>query len=115
MLVRSIKWSKQARRSLHEGASEVDSSEDENSADPNITIDLYLKEIVDALLEDYEIAEEDAFEFVLDAADAISEEGVMPPLPSQEASYEELVAWYGHATTQGFKSLVLKLAKEQAV
>lgn len=130
----SIEWLKKVRRTLKEEAAwshasaepvaedeagkhddaEVQAEADEEDGNINDQIDMLLSGIVDALLEEYDLDEEEAFDFVLDVADVAAEEGMLPYLPDEDASDEELAAWYGQATTAGFTDMVLEAASDSA-
>jgi hypothetical protein len=77
-------------------------------------VDAYLTDLVDALMAEYDINEEDAFNFIMSVADSLAESGEMPPLPSEDDEDDLQSEWLGVATTSGFASTVLEVAEDSA-
>jgi hypothetical protein len=88
--------------------------EAENVSEANEKVDTYLLDCVEALMGEYDIEEEDAWDFVFSVADMAAEEGLLPELPEEEDTDEALINWLGKAGTVGFKALVLQAAGDQA-
>jgi len=77
-------------------------------------VDAYLTTIVDSLMDEYEIDEDDAFDFVTSVAEAMAEAGDLPELPGEDDEDDMQSAWLGAATTAGFQATVLEVAAESA-
>lgn len=75
--------------------------------------DLYVGDIIDDLTELYELSDDEAMDFIFDLADALAEEGQMPPLPELDDA-QEVSAWLGVATSIGFERMVLDDAADAA-
>lgn len=90
------------------------SSGAENSSNVWDAFDLFVGEIVDDLLEEYEGDEESMLDFVLEIADELAAAGRMPPVPSDEDDPQAVARWLGVAGTMGFERAVLDAAAEAA-
>lgn len=77
-------------------------------------LDAYVDDVVQALLDAYELDVEDAVGFVLELAEVFAEEGVLPPFPDEEDPAEMRSAWLGKAKSVGFAAEVLQAASEAA-
>ena len=86
----------------------------ENMSEANEKVDTYLLDCVNAMMDEYEVEEGDAWDFVFSVADMASEEGLLPELPEETASDADLINWLGKAGTIGFKALVLQAASDAA-
>lgn len=86
----------------------------ENYSEAGDNVDTYLVDCVDALISMYDVEEEEAWDFVFTVAAMAAEEGLLPELPEDEASDEDLTDWLGKAGTTGFKAMVLQSAAEMA-
>lgn len=80
--------------------------------EPNIddAFNLYLDGIADSLIE-MGYSEDEAISFVLDVADEMAAEGVLPPMPAEDALEDEVAVWLGTANTVGFANEVLSAAE----
>jgi len=77
-------------------------------------VDAFLTDVVESLMAEYEIDEEEAFDFVVSIADAMAESGEMPEMPAEDDEDDLQSEWLGAATTSGFASVVLEIAAESA-
>jgi hypothetical protein len=82
-----------------------------NSSDAEDVLDLYLDAIVERLLEEFEISEDDAYDFVFACADELAEEEDLPEMPDDAASDQDVAVWVGQAKTLGFVGYVLGRAR----
>jgi hypothetical protein len=76
--------------------------------------DLYVNDLIDDLLELYEISEDEAIDFIFEVADDLAAEGKMPEIPTEEGDAKAVAAWVGAAGTIGFERMVLDAAEEAA-
>lgn len=77
-------------------------------------VDAYLTDIVDSLVAEYEVDDEEAFEFVISVADEMAASGDLPELPSEDDEDDAQSEWLGAATTVGFAAVVMEVAAEAA-
>lgn len=88
---------------------------DAPNADPAVDrVDAYLATITDSLVDEYDVGDEEAFDFVLSVADELAALGEMPEMPGDDAPGNEQAEWLGVATTMGFHRVVLDIAAESA-
>jgi hypothetical protein len=85
-----------------------------NPSDVSNTLDLYLSEISDLLTLEYGKNENEAMNFVFSAASALAREGVIPEVPSDSATDDEVAQWLGKAKSVQFASHVLNRAREMS-
>ena len=78
-------------------------------------MDSYLLSIKDGLVQHFEIEPDDALDFVFECADDMAAEGILPPLPDDDAADEDLVAWMNAAKSQGFAQYVQDSAEQEAM
>jgi hypothetical protein len=83
-----------------------DAPEDEKT-DP---LDAYLYSLVDSLALKYQLGPEEAMDMVMDCAEALSDEGKLPPFPEDDASPAETMAWLSKAQGIGLGDRVLEVA-----
>lgn len=76
--------------------------------------DLYIGDMVDDLLEEFDLTEEEAIDFVFGVADDLSADGKMPEIPSEEDDEQAVAKWLGVAGSMGFERMVLDAADEAA-
>ena len=69
-------------------------------------LDNYLIGIIGSILDEYEVDEEDAVDFVLFVADSLAEEGDLPPFPEDDDA-QAAAMWMGAAQSMLFGDLVL--------
>ena len=84
-----------------------------NEGDAYDALSMYVGGIVDDLIE-YGFAddEETLMGFIIDVADALTEEGDLPPLPEEGDPEESISIWVGTAKTMAFDKLVKEIALE---
>lgn len=75
-------------------------------------IEAYLTDIVQSLIDNYDISEEDALGFVWDVADAMAEEEMLPATPAEDDPSDVKAEWLGTAKTIGFAAEVLAAAED---
>lgn len=85
-----------------------------NPSDVSNTLDLYLSEIADLLTLEYGKSETEAMSFVFSAASALASDGLIPSMPSDNASDDEVAQWLGKAKSVQFASQVLSRAQAMA-
>jgi len=83
-----------------------------NPSDVGDTLDLYLSEIADLLTIEYDYSDEEAMNFVFNAAATLEDEGKMPTIPDDDATDEQMAEWLGIAKTCMFAGEVLQKARE---
>lgn len=76
--------------------------------------DLYIGDMVDDLLEEYDLSEEEAIDFVFSVADDLAAEGKIPPIPTEENDAKAVANWLGVTGSMGFERMVLDAAEEAA-
>lgn len=84
-------------------------SDFEDDVDVEDALNNYLDDIADALI-DMGYDEDEAVDLVLDVADEMAEDGLMPPLPDEDAPLEDVALWLGTAATVGFGPEVMAAA-----
>ncbi len=85
----------------------------ENPSDIADAVLSYLGDIVDSLMENFEVDEEEAFDFLFEIAAAMAEDGALPEMPEEDDD-EGMAEWLGAAKTAGFAQEVLAAAAEMA-
>jgi len=83
-----------------------------NVSDINDVFTEFMLSIAASLEETFGLDEDDAIEYVFDAADAIAEEGSLPFIPDEE-DLAETAEWLGKAKSMGFGDLVLAMADSE--
>ncbi len=76
--------------------------------------DFFIGNIVDNLLETFDISEDDAVDFIFTIADELAEDGKMPFIPSEDDDEKGVASWLGSAGTLGFERVVLDAAENDA-
>lgn len=71
--------------------------------------DAYISDLIDDLMEKYDVDEDDALEFIFQTADDLTDEGLMTPIPSEDDP-QAVAMWLGRAGTVGFERQVLDAA-----
>lgn len=84
-----------------------------NVTDGFDAFDLYMDDIVLDLLDEYELDDNDAIDFVFSIADELADEGKLPFIP-EEDDEKALTDWLGKAKTLGFEAIVLARAEAAA-
>jgi hypothetical protein len=77
-------------------------------------VDAFLTDVVESLMAEYDVDEEDAFDFVVSVADAMAEAGELPEMPAEDDEDDLQSEWLGAATTSGFAAVVLEVAAESS-
>jgi hypothetical protein len=103
----------QPANSTAKNASAGDGGAD-NPTDVNDAMNMYLTNVVDRLMAEFEMSEDDAIEFVFSMSDELAEEGDLPPMPEDEAADQEVSIWLGKANSLGFTGYVLGRARSEA-
>lgn len=93
-------------------AGELGAQNSENALD---AFSLYLDDIVADLLEDYDISETAAEEFMFSVMRDMIVAGQIPDLPEDEDDEAGCAQWLGAAKSAGFEARVLAVAEELAV
>ena len=74
----------------------------------------FLVGLVDALLERYEISEDDAMMFITGMAEVFKDSGLLPPIPDDSDPEVIKSEWLGAAQAGGFATEVIQAAEEIA-
>lgn len=70
--------------------------------------DDYMDSVLGAVLDAYEDEdEESAVDYILEIADELAEEGILPPFPDEDSTSEEVAEWVGAAQSAGFAGMVI--------
>lgn len=75
--------------------------------------DNYVLSIVASILDEYEMDEEEALDYVFYVADGLAEDGDLPPIPEDEDPQTN-AEWLGKAQTMLFGELVLAALEAEA-
>lgn len=95
---------------FQKGAPGVGEASNEN--DIQDAVDFYLNNVSQALVDEFGIDEEEAFNYVEQAADELSDEGMVPPLPSAEDSDSQAALWLGAAKSIGLEGYCIKMCRD---
>lgn len=96
-------------------APEAGEGEAANEGDAYDALSMYVGGIVDDLIEDgFEDDEETLMSYILDIADALTEEGDLPPFPEEGDPEDSISIWVGTAKTMAFDKLVKEMALEDS-
>ncbi len=76
-------------------------------------IDFYLNNLCQALVDEFGIEENEAYDYVESAADEMEGDGMIPPMPSPDSSDSEAALWLGVVKSVGFEGYCLKLVRDQ--
>jgi hypothetical protein len=74
----------------------------------------FIAGLVDALLERYEITEDDALMFITGMAEVFKDSGMLPPIPDENDPEVIKSEWLGAAQAGGFATEVMQAAEEIA-
>lgn len=77
-------------------------------------LDRYVTQIADLLAIEYGMSPDKALGFVFAAATSLAKEGLVDPIPSDNASPDEISLWLGKARTQQFSHHVLTRAQKMS-
>lgn len=83
-----------------------------NPSNASDTLDQYLTDIGDLLVLEYGKSDNEAMSFVFSSAGQLARDGVIPKMPDDDASPEEIAVWLGKAKSVQFASHVLGRARE---
>lgn len=75
----------------------------------------FIAGLVDALLDKYEITEDDAVAFITGMAEVFKDSGLLPPIPADDDPEVLKSEWLGAAQANGFATEVMQAADEIAV
>ena len=84
-----------------------------NIADIEDALDGYLTGIANALVAEYDISEDDAYDFIFYAAETAEALGLLPAFPDDDAADGEYASWYGKAGSVKFDAMVMNLAAKE--
>jgi len=91
---------------------EVDSPE--NTSDADDAMSKYISGLVDALIERYDINDDDALMFITGMAEVFKDSGMLPPIPADSDPEVLKAEWLGAAQVNGFSTEVMQAADEIA-
>lgn len=86
----------------------------DNVSDVNDTFYAYLDGIVGSILDEYEMSEEEAVDYVFGVAEDLEADNTLPPMPD-EGDLEATAVWLGKAKSMLFGELVLSALDAEAV
>jgi len=70
--------------------------------------DDYMDSVLAAIVAEYpDEDEDDVVDYILDVADELAEEGILPEFPGEDSSGDEVAEWLGAAQSSGFTGMVL--------
>jgi hypothetical protein len=72
----------------------------------------YIDEIIDLLLADYDVTDDEAWEFISSVIADFESEEALPAYPEEEASDEEIQAWLDAAKEVGLADAVMSAAND---
>lgn len=84
----------------------------DNESNIQDAVDTYINNICQALVDEFGISEENAYDYVEHAANEMESEGMLPALPAPEDSDSDAAMWLGVAKSSGFEGYCLKLARD---
>jgi len=87
--------------------------EADNDIDIQDAVDFYLNNICQALVDEFDVEEEQAFDFVESAADELEGDGRIPPMPGPDAADSEAALWLGVVKSIGFEGYCIKMVRDQ--
>lgn len=99
-------WGPDSGDSTEHGEGEAGEGGAENVSDVGDTFAAYISGILDSVLEEYEVEEEDALDYIFGVASSLEEDGTLPPIPDEEDA-EATAIWLGKAKSLLFGELVL--------
>jgi hypothetical protein len=86
----------------------------ENPSDADDAMSKYISGIVEALLERYDINDDDALMFITGMAEVFKDSGLLPPIPADSDPEVLKAEWLGSAQANGFATEVMQAAEEIA-
>lgn len=93
-------------------AGELGAENEENAID---AFNLYFDDIVEDLLEEYELTEAEAEDFMFGVMRDMITAGTIPDMPEDEEDEAALAQWLGAVKSAGFEAQVLAVAEQSAV
>lgn len=85
----------------------------DNPTDIIDSFEEYIGSIADALLDDYEMDDDEAYDIIFDLADGLAEDGDLMEIPEDDDE-QALAMWLGQAKTIGFANIVLANVEDWA-
>jgi hypothetical protein len=99
-------WGPSSEPETAHAEGEPGESDATNVSDVLDVFDSYILSVVDAILDEWDMTEDEAVEAVFDVAASLEEDGSLPPMP-EEDNEVAVAEWVGKAKTMGFADLVL--------
>lgn len=84
----------------------------ENVSDIEDKFNAFMNDVVDAVLDRYDVKDDDAIALVFDVIDSAVEDEELPDFPDDDASEQEVGVFLGAAQALGLKGMVLQAAKD---
>ena len=84
-----------------------------NETDIQDAVDFYLNNVCQALVDEFGIEEEQAYDYVEKAADELSDEGMVPPLPTPDDGDAQAALWLGAAKSIGLEGYCIKMVRDE--
>lgn len=85
----------------------------ENESDVNDTFYAYLDRLVAGILDEYEMSEDEAVDYVFMVAEDLAADGTLPEIPSEEDDLAT-AEWLGKAKSVMFAELVMAALESEA-
>jgi hypothetical protein len=86
----------------------------DNPSDADDAMSMFIAGLVAALLERYDIGEDDAIMFITGMAEVFKDSGLLPPIPADSDPEVIKAEWLGAAQANGFAAEVMQAADEIA-
>lgn len=77
--------------------------------------DDYIGQVIDNLMTNLGVSDEDAWEILLDFAEALAADDALPSFPGESDDGDDLTKWMAAAKSIGFNDLVLKFGDGETV
>lgn len=97
--------------------SEAGTGEALNVSDVEDTLNMYMGDIISDILDNYDLNEDEAEEYVFEMIDQAAEEGLIPEFPEEDGDEDDnlnLAAWLGAAKSAGLERYIHDCALEDS-
>lgn len=78
------------------------------------SFDMFVMDIVESLMRLFTMSETQALASIEHVSSQMAADGFIPPMPSDEASDDELARWAGSAFTAGLQAAVIQFCRDHA-
>ena len=76
--------------------------------DLEMEFDDYMDSVLGAVLDEYDVDEDDAVDYIIEIADELADDGLLPYFPDEDSTSEEITDWVAAAQSAGFAGLVIE-------